>query len=177
MRFIVPKYCTCWVGRPSCNAGDSRYTDSQSPSRSTCRGGIQLHLYIYIYTTLYSLHRWASPSPSLHVSISPCFDVYVYVLCLDVSISPSPCLDVSMSLCPCLQVSGIPETENGTNGNQQLPFSFLQTENGNGKLQFVSANGNGKSFCRQTINRNRRLLFQRHAYLRVYRWRYIGSTG
>jgi hypothetical protein len=74
----------------------------------------------------------------LHVAMSPCRRVLV-------SPSMSPCPHVLMF--PCLYVSGIPPTENGTNGKRKLPFVFsangkrkrlpfflLQIKTGNGRL-------------------------------------------
>ncbi len=93
----------------------------------------------------------------LHVSLSmsPC-------PCLHVHVSMSPFLHVSMShvyvsMFPSLHlhVSMFPEFR-----KQKMEL----TENGNGKLPFICCNGNGKwkfvILGRQTINGNRRFLFQ-----------------
>ncbi len=120
-----------------------------------------------------------SSCPCLHVSMSPCLRVSMSP-CLLVSLSPclsvlmslclynkSLCFYVSMSLCPCLDVSMFLEfrkrkaelTGNGNlclcaaNGNDILPFVV---ENGKRKFVFLG---------RQTINGNRRSLFQKRAHL------------
>ncbi len=99
-------------------------------------------------------HRFlfdVSMSPFLHVSISLC-------LCLHVSMTPSPCLHVSMS--PCFHVSGIPQTENTTNGKPQCPFVYGKLKQ---QLTFVyckrKRNWKFVFLGRKTINFNQ-LLFQ-----------------
>jgi hypothetical protein len=65
-----------------------------------------------------------SMSQFLHVSMSPC-------LFLHVSIHPSP----------CLQVSGIRQTENRTNGKQQLPFICCKRKTATANFRLSVANG------------------------------------
>ncbi len=105
---------------------------------------------------------YVSMSPYLHVSMSPCLHVSMSP-CLYVSVSP--CLHVSMSPSPCLHVSGILQTENGSNGKRHLPFVFCKRKTEMANLRLFAANGNGKRLfvflSRQTINCNRRLLFQK----------------
>jgi hypothetical protein len=73
-----------------------------------------------------------SMSQCPHVSMSP-FSLFLCMMspCLfpRVSMSPSsismsPCLQVYMSSWSCLHVSGIPQTENETNGQKQIQFVF-----------------------------------------------------
>jgi hypothetical protein len=84
----------------------------------------------------------------VHVSMSPCLHVYVSLSMSPVSMSPclhfsmfpslmsmSPYFHVSISMSPSFHVSGIPQTENETNGKWQLPFVCCKWKS-NGKLQF-----------------------------------------
>jgi hypothetical protein len=91
----------------------------------------------------------------LHVSMTPCF--HVSCLCFHVSMSPSPCLCVSM-------FAEFRNTENRTNGKRQLPFVCCKREMEMTDFRLFAANGNRKwkfvFLFRQTINGNRRLLFQ-----------------
>ncbi len=105
--------------------------------------------------------------PCLHFSICPCF----HVSCQCIYVSMSPCLHVSMSPClyvfmspyTSLNVSGILQTEIRTNGKRQLPFMCCKRKTANFCL--FAATGTGKRkfvfLGRQTINGNRRLLFQK----------------
>jgi hypothetical protein len=69
-----------------------------------------------------------------------------------------------MSPCPCIHVSGILQTENGTDGKWQLLFlcckPYIETAN----VRLFAANGNGKrkfvTLGQHTINGNQRLLFK-----------------
>ncbi len=72
-----------------------------------------------------SLCLHVSMSPFHHASKSPC-------LYFHVSMSPSPYLHVIMSLClhvsksmsSRFRISAFPQTENGTNGEQEISFVF-----------------------------------------------------
>jgi hypothetical protein len=80
---------------------------------------LHVSLSLFLHVTMSQ-----SMSPCHHVSMSqvsmsPCLHV-------SMSLHVSPCLHVSMCPCPCLRVSGIPQTENGTNGKRQLPFIFCK---------------------------------------------------
>jgi hypothetical protein len=101
--------------------------------------------------------------PCLHVSLSPCFHVSMSIRPL-VHVSLSLCFHVSMVPCPCLNVSGILQTENGTNGKQQLPFVFCKRKAGISNFSLFAAIRNRKLIFvflgRQAINGNRRLLLQ-----------------
>jgi hypothetical protein len=101
-----------------------------------------------------------SPCQCLHIhvsmSMSPCLYVskfmppYLYFsmfqclmsMCFPLSISVAPCVSMFpivhlyVSMSPCLHISGIPQTEKGTNRKQQLPFVCYKRK-GNGKLTFV----------------------------------------
>ncbi len=72
------------------------------------------------------------------------------------------CFPLDVFISPCLHVSGIPQTDNGTNGKRQLLFFLRERETAN--LRLFAANGNGEQTLvflgRQTINGNRRLLLQ-----------------
>jgi hypothetical protein len=81
----------------------------------------------------------------------------------------SLCFYVSMSLCPCLDVSMFLEFRKRKaelTGNDNL---CLCAANGNDKLPFVVENGKRKFVLlgRQTINVNRRSLFQKRAHLHM----------
>ncbi len=81
----------------------------------------------------------------LHASMPPWLNVSMHP-CLYVNVSTSPCLHiwihlhVFMSPCPCFHVSGIPKTNNGTNGKRKRHTSvcLLQTEMENGSLLFLA---------------------------------------
>ncbi len=98
--------------------------------------------------SVWCLHVSMSPclyffmSPGLHVSMSLCFHV-----------------SISMSSCPCLHVSGIPQTKNGSNGKQPLPFVFCKWKTEIANFRIFAANGNGKWMFvflgQQKINDNR----------------------
>ncbi len=99
-----------------------------------------------------------SPCLHVHVSMSPFLNVSLSHFC--VYIFPCLHLHVSMSFC-------FPEfrkTENGTNGNSNF---CLFAENGNGELPFVCCKRKQKAeicfLCKQTMNSNRRLLFQQRS--------------
>jgi hypothetical protein len=109
------------------------------------------------------LHVHVSMSPCINFSMFQCLHVYVSMLpCLHLNFSMSPCLHVFMS--PCHNVLMFPQTENVTSGKRQLPFVFCKRKTETANLRFVAANVNGKQkfvfLGRQTINGNRRLLFQ-----------------
>jgi hypothetical protein len=102
-----------------------------------------------------------SPSLHVHVSISPCLMSSVYV-----SMSPPPCLHLhvstSMSPCPCLHASGIPQTENRTNGKQQLLNGYCKRKTENSHLFAANRNRKWKFVFLgwQLTKGNQRVLFQ-----------------
>jgi hypothetical protein len=51
---------------------------------------------------------------------------------------------VSIYPSPCLHVSGIPQTENGTNRKQEISFVFCNWKTGAAKFHLFAAIGNGK---------------------------------
>ncbi len=113
-------------------------------------------------------------SPSLHFSMFPCVSIFP---CLNLHMSPSPYmyLHLHMSPCPYLHVSGILQTENGTNRKrQQLLLDFWKwkwTETANFRL--FAANGKRKmDVCFHWLANERQMVvdnccFIKHAHLWV----------
>jgi hypothetical protein len=105
-----------------------------------------------------SLCLHVSMSTSLHVSksMSPCLHVTM-----------SPCLHVSMSICLHVYVSmfqEFPKRKTELNRKRQFPFVCYKRKTETANFHLFAANENGKRrfviLGRQTINGNRRLLFQ-----------------
>jgi hypothetical protein len=68
----------------------------------------------------------------------------VFRFLFDVSMFMSPCLHGSMAPCLCLHISGIPQTEKGTNGKWQPPFDFCKRKTETTNVRLFDANENGK---------------------------------
>jgi hypothetical protein len=70
--------------------------------------------------------------------------------------------------------------ENGTNGKQQLPFVCCKEKTESANLRLFAANGSGKRkfvfLSRQTVNRNRRLLFEQTPIYATSNFRGIITT-
>ncbi len=96
-----------------------------------------------------------SPSPCqcLHVHVSMSMSLFLHVAMPHVYVSMFPCLrlHVFVSMSPCFRNSS---TENRTNGTATSRNAFVSL------LQTKTENKSFFSFCRQTINGNRRFLFQ-----------------
>jgi hypothetical protein len=99
-----------------------------------------------------------SPCLYVHASMSTCFYVCFHTSCLCLY------LHVSMSPCPCLNVSGMQQTENRTNGKQQLLFVCCKRKTETANFRLFAANRNGKRkfvfLGQQMINGIQRLLSQ-----------------
>ncbi len=133
-----------------------------------------LHVHVFRFSEFRKQFRLMFPWPCLHVSISPCLLVSMSPWlhdsmshCLHVSLSP--CLIVSMSHCLHVSMSMSSHFRNSTNrkrNRKKMATSFVfckwKTETANFCL--LEANENGKQkfvfLGQQTINGNRRLLFQ-----------------